>query len=143
MEAERLLRSQWSKDVLLNMTFSLQHHLDNIYSSSSRNFAFNACTLKDYLIWQKVFRAELNRLLGLENHPSVSLAVNQIQSVERGAYVEEKYALDIGEGVQAPIYLLVPKQDPPYNPMLVFMGMSPARNTALALILMRRLPVST
>jgi len=113
------------------MTFSLQHHLDNIYSSSPRKFAFNACTLKEYLIWQNAFRAELNRLLGLENHPSASLAVNHIQSVERGAYVEEKYALDVGEGVQAPIYLLIPKQEPPYKPIIVFHGHDPSAQYCL------------
>jgi len=45
------------------MSFTLQHHLDNLYSSSPRKFAFSARTLKDYSIWQADFRAELTRLL--------------------------------------------------------------------------------
>jgi len=111
--------------------FSLQEHLDQIYTSNQRKFSFNARTLKDYFIWQNTFRAELNRLLGLENHPPASLTINHIQSVERGAYIEEKYALDVGEGVEAPIFLLVPKQEPPYKPILIFHGHDPSAQYCL------------
>ena len=113
------------------MSFSLQPHLDKLYSSYPRKFSFNARTLKDYLIWQKAFRTELTRVLGLEKHPSASLAVESIQNIDRGSYIEDKLSLDVGEGVQAPIYLLTPKQEPPYKPILVFHGHDPSAQYCL------------
>lgn len=107
-------------------SFSLQDHLDKVYSTSPRKFAFNARTLKEYSIWQADFRTELTRLLGLENHPPAPLAVESIQSIDRGSYTEEKLSLDVGEGIQAPIYLLTPKHEPPYKPLLVFHGHDPS-----------------
>ncbi|HET9912236.1 MAG TPA: alpha/beta hydrolase family protein, partial [Anaerolineales bacterium] len=106
--------------------FSLQEHLNTTYSKTSRKFAFHARTLKDYLTWQTALRAELSRLLGLQNHPPAALAVQNIRSVDRGAFTEEKLALDVGEGVQAPLYVLIPKQEPPYQPVLVFHGHDPS-----------------
>jgi hypothetical protein len=113
------------------MSISLQGHLNTIYSSSLRKFAFTARTLKDYLIWQQTFRGELARLLRLEKHPAAPLRTESIQSIDRGKYVEEKCALDVGEGVQAPIYLLTPKQEPPYKPALVFHGHDPSAQYCL------------
>jgi len=113
------------------MSFTLQHHLDNIYSSSPRKYAFAARTLKDYLVWQQSFREELTCLLGLENHPPASLTTEHIQTIDRGTYIEEKLRLDVGEGVQTPIYLLTPKQEPPYKPILVFHGHDPSAQYCL------------
>jgi len=112
-------------------TFSLQNHLDDIYSAGPRRFAFNARTLKDFLIWQTDFRAELTRLLGLENHPSASPATRHIQAIDRDTYTEEKLSLNVGEGVQAPIYLLMPKHEPPYKPIIVFHGHDPSAQYCL------------
>jgi hypothetical protein len=106
--------------------FSLQRHLNDIYSASDRRLAFHSRTLKDYLLWQTALRAELSRLLGLQNHPTASLAVQNIRSLDRGTFTEEKLALDVGEGVQAPLYMLTPKQEPPYQPVLVFHGHDPS-----------------
>jgi hypothetical protein len=106
--------------------FSLQQHLNGIYSASHRRLAFHARTLKDYLLWQTALRAELSRLLGLQNHPPASLAAQNIRSLDRGNFTEEKLALDVGEGVQAPLYVLTPKQEPPYRPVLVFHGHDPS-----------------
>jgi dienelactone hydrolase len=76
-------------------------------------------------------RAELNHLLGLQNHPPASLAVQNIRSVDRGTFTEEKLALDVGEGVQAPLYVLTPKQESPYKPVLVFHGHDPSAQYSL------------
>jgi len=108
------------------MPFTLQHHLNTIYSAHPRKFAFSARTLKDYLIWQTDFRTELTHLLGLENHPPAPCTAEHIQTIDRGLYTEEKLSLDVGEGVQAPIYLLTPKHEPPYKPILVFHGHDPS-----------------
>ena len=111
--------------------FSLQKHLDRIYSESARKFGFTASTIKDYFLWQSAFRAELTRLLGLQNHPPASLVMQKIHGVDSGAFIEEKYALDVGEGVRAPVYLLIPKQKPPYQPILVFHGHDPSAQYCL------------
>jgi len=112
-------------------TFSLQSHLDQVYSSSPRKFEFKARTLKDYRIWQTNFHIELSRLLDLENHSPASLVTEHVHTVDRGAYTEEKLSLDVGEGVQAPIYLLTPKHEPPYKPILVFHGHDPSAQYCL------------
>lgn len=111
--------------------FSLQQHLDDIYSAGLRKFAFNSRTLKDYRLWQTALRAEVSRLLGLQNHPPAPLLAQSIRSVDRGRFTEEKVALDVGEGVQAPLYVLIPKQEPPYNPILVFHGHDPSAQYCL------------
>lgn len=112
-------------------SFSLQPHLDDIYSASPRTFAFHDRTLKEYSTWQTAFRAELTRLLGLQNHSSPSLATQRIHVVDRGTIIEEKLALDVGEGVQAPLYMLIPKSEPPYKPILVFHGHDPSAQYCL------------
>src|SRR5262249_35925503 len=42
-----------------------------------------------------------------------------------GDYVEERYALDVGEGVAAPMFILIPKTPPPYKAILAFHGHGP------------------
>jgi len=111
--------------------FTLQPHLDRLYASSQRNFSLNTRSLKDYLIWQTTARIELTRLLGLENHPPASLTVKSIHSIERETYIEEKLRLDVGEGVQAPMYLLTPKHKPPYKCILTFHGHDPSAQYCL------------
>jgi Abhydrolase family len=115
----------------MTMSFSLQKHLNKIYSESSRKFAFNARTLKDYIVWQTAFRDELTRLLGLQYHTPASLVTQKIYAIDRGNFIEEKHALDVGESVQAPIYLLIPKHEPPYKPILVFHGHDPSAQYCL------------
>jgi hypothetical protein len=111
--------------------FSLQEHLDRIYAASPRKFAFAAQTLEEYSLWQSAFRTELARLLGLQNHSPASLITQKIHSLDRGTFIEEKYSLDVGEGIQAPLYLLVPKRQPPYRAILVFHGHDPSAQYCL------------
>jgi dienelactone hydrolase len=111
--------------------FSLQRQLNDMYSARPRTLAFQAGTLKDYPLWQASLRAELRSLLGLQNHPPAGFAVQKIHSADRGKFIEEKLALDVGEGVQAPLYVLTPKQEPPYQPILVFHGHDPSAQYCL------------
>lgn len=71
-------------------------------------------------------RVRLRQILGLAERPSVPVNAVLLQSVDCGSYVEEKYSLDVGEGVAAPMYLLVPKTEPPYTPILAFHGHDPS-----------------
>src|SRR5207244_6709608 len=62
-------------------------------------------------------------LLGITGRtiPS-SPSVECLYTTDCGDYSEEKLALDVGEGVFAPIYLLIPKTPPPYKPILAVPG---------------------
>jgi dienelactone hydrolase len=104
----------------------MQPHLDRIYAEQPRKFAFTARTLSEYAAWQTDFRVELTSLLGLDNHPPASLAAEKVHTIDRGTCLQEKYSLDSGEGVQTPLYLLIPKREPPYRPILVFHGHDPS-----------------
>lgn len=111
--------------------FSLQNHLDQIYARRCHKFTFTASTLEEYSIWQTAFRTELTSLLGLSCHLPVPLAVEKCQHIDRGTCIEEKYRLDAGEGVQMPLYVLVPKLVPPFKPVLVFHGHDPSAQYCL------------
>lgn len=107
--------------------FLLQPHADTVYESTPRRLAFRAQTQADFRTWQEELRQKVVALLGLSGRtPPQSVAAEFLTTVDRGRYVEEKYSLDAGEGVQIPVYLLVPKGAPPYRPVLVFHGHNPS-----------------
>lgn len=107
--------------------FALQSHVDYLYENKPRRLAFKAQTLDEFTVWQTALKAEVVRLLGLTGRtPPTNPAAELLQSVDRGEYVEEKYALEVGEGVPAPMYILVPKTPPPYKPIMVFHGHNPS-----------------
>ena len=106
--------------------FSLQRHLESLYAETPRRFAFRAATPGEYRSWKDAFRGELTQLLGLAGRQRPKAAAEKLRAEDRGRYVEEKYSLDVAEGVFAPIYVLVPKADPPFKPVLVFHGHNPS-----------------
>jgi dienelactone hydrolase len=66
-------------------------------------------------------------LLGLSGRSAPSNpAAERVQAIDRGDYVEEKYALDVGDVVPAPMYVLVPKTAPPYKAIMAFHGHAPS-----------------
>lgn len=71
-------------------------------------------------------RDRLAQLLGVARRPNVPVTAEKLQSVDCGSYIEEKYSLDVGDGVEAPMYLLVPKVAPPHTPILAFHGHDPS-----------------
>jgi dienelactone hydrolase len=109
----------------------MQPHLDRLYASQPHKFAFTAHSLKEYTSWQTAFRAELTHLLGLDQHSPVPIAVEMVSATDRGTCLQERYNLDSGEGVQTPLYLLIPKRKPPYRPILVFHGHDPSAQYCL------------
>jgi hypothetical protein len=107
--------------------FHLQDHLDSLYVSAPRQLAFNAGTVDEFAAWQRALRAKVLDLLGIAGRRlPQTVSAEPLASVDCGEYVEEKYALDVGEGVRAPMYLLVPKTPPPYKPILAFHGHNPS-----------------
>ena len=107
--------------------FLLQAHVDAVYEAAPRRLAFKARTPDEFGAWQAALRQKTLALLGLaERTPPESVAAEKLQAVERDGYVEEKYLLDAGEGVSIPTYLLIPRTEPPYRPVLVFHGHNPS-----------------
>jgi dienelactone hydrolase len=109
----------------------MQNHLDSIYTTLPRKFVLTARTLTEFSTWQSAFRNELRSLLGLNHHSPASLAVREIKTDDRDSCVEQKYYLDTGEGVQTPLYLLIPKKEPPFKSILVFHGHDPSAQYCL------------
>lgn len=103
------------------MMFTLQRHLDDLSAQTPR-LALRAHTSAELQIWQSTLRSEIARLLGIAERQAAPVNAEKIASIDRGAYVEEKYRLDCGEHVQTPMYLLVPKGAPPFKPILAFHG---------------------
>ncbi len=106
--------------------FHLQAQLDQLYAQKPRQLSFRAASDAEFAAWKQTLRAKLAELLGLAGRGlPVSVTVKRIQAIDRGMYVEEKYAMDVGDGVQAPLYVLVPKMPPPYKTILAFHGHVP------------------
>ena len=105
--------------------FGLQGHVDHLYHDEPRRLAFRAETMDEYAAWKTLLRRELFDLLGLTGRivPENPRA-EVVQTIQRDGYVEIKHALDVGEGVAAPIYVLVPEAPPPYKPVMAFHGHS-------------------
>ncbi len=107
--------------------FTLQNHLDYLYDTHPRQMAFKAQTVDEFKTWQHSLRGEVVRLLGLTGRtPPVNPKAEKVRAVDRGKYVEELYALDVGEGVTANMYVLVPKTAPPYKAIMAFHGHNPS-----------------
>lgn len=107
--------------------FALQSHVDYLYQNKPHRLALSARTLDEFKVWQTAFRAEVVNLLGLAGRtPPLNPRADKLQAIDRGEYIEEKYALDVGEGVTAPMYILVPKTAPPYKAVMVFHGHNPS-----------------
>lgn len=106
--------------------FELQSHADALFAQP-RQLAFSATTLDEYALWKAALHRKLIEALGLAGRvPPRTVHAEPVQQVDRGAYTEEKFALDAGESVQIPAYILRPKSAPPYKPVLVFHGHNPS-----------------
>lgn len=106
--------------------FALQPHLDMLDSTRRPRFSLRARAVSEFQEWQSEFRAELARVLGLTGRARVPVVTEQVGVKDCGLYLEEKYALDVGDEVLAPIYVLVPKREPPFQTILVFHGHDPS-----------------
>ena len=107
--------------------FELQAHLDTLYDAGPRRLAFDASTRDAFALWQAALRRAVAEALGIAGRlPPQHVRAEHLRTHDRGAYREEKWALDAGEGVQIPAYVLVPNAQPPYKPILVFHGHNPS-----------------
>jgi dienelactone hydrolase len=107
--------------------FHLQQHVASLYANQPRQLAFQARSVDQFAAWKRALRAKIGEVLGLSGRTVPSTASAEcLQAIDRGDYVEEKHALDVGEGIRAPMYLLIPKAAPPYKAVLAFHGHDPS-----------------
>ena len=107
--------------------FHLQHQVDSMFANQPKQLAFRARSVDEFNSWKPLLQAKFRDLLGIAGRvPPANPRADLLQSVDRGSYVEEKYALDVGENVRAPMYLLVPKAPAPYKTVLGFHGHDPS-----------------
>ena len=93
----------------MSTQFDLQSHVDYLYQNKPKRLAFQAETLAVFEQWQQELRAEVLNILGLAGRKGIPVQAKKLQTIDRGNYVEEKYALDVGEGTQAP-YVFIGSQ---------------------------------
>ena len=105
--------------------FGLQSHVDTLYAQP-RTMAFDASTPEEFAVWRDELRAEVRRLLRIEDRvlPDM-IRAEKVHSIPREGYTEEKYALFTGE-IDSPVYVLIPDAPPPYKPIMVFHGHNPS-----------------
>ena len=106
--------------------FDLQQQLDHLYAHQPRQLAFRATSAREFEAWKNTLRAKLASLLGIAGRVlPAQVKAERLQTIDRGEYHEEKYALDVGDAF-APMYVLVPKAPPPYKALLAFHGHAPS-----------------
>lgn len=97
--------------------------------SQTRRFALRASTPEAFADWQRTLRHALRDALRIGDFAAPvpgTVSAEKLHQVQRAGYTEEKYALDVGGGEQAPLYVLVPDAPPPYKPIMVFHGHNPS-----------------
>jgi len=104
------------------MQFQLQSHLDAIYREMNHQFEFTAKQIDEARDWQSDFRSALQECLKISGRtlptdPTTTL----ISSRDKDTYVEEKHLLSV-DGVATPLYMLIPKAEPPYQTVMAFHG---------------------
>ena len=106
--------------------FDLAAHFDTLYAARASRLALQARTRDDFLAWQARIREATAQMLGVDASAPPAGAAEQIHSRDRGGFQEIKLALTGDDGVQIPVYLLVPSVEPPYRPIVLFHGHNPS-----------------
>ena len=123
--------------------FHLQAHVDHLYQQP-RKLAFQARSPAEFERWQRDLRGKVAELLGITGRKlPATVEARLITRTDRGSYTEEKLAIDTDEGTQTPLYVLVPKTEPPYKPIPVFHGHNPSVHYVLGTTPMRKRGSST
>lgn len=102
--------------------FWLQPHLAFLDARLTHRLAMHASGVQEFRQWQLELRREIVYRLGLAERAPMAIKADRLGAIDRGAFVEEKYSLQVGERAHAPMYVLVPKRAPPFKTILVFHG---------------------
>lgn len=114
---------------MINNPFALQKHIDLLFSSLTPIESAPQAIAEEELAGP--IKTELQKLLGLANRQPDHLIVKVEKVYHQPTYHEEHVTLNIGEQVQIPIVVLVPKRQPPFKPILVFHGHEPGADYVL------------
>ncbi len=111
--------------------FELQTHLDRIYETTERLFTFDVTDPSSARAWQIVFRVALHEALKIDYRELPDdLSAEYIATSDQGTYIQDKYALKYDD-IAIPMYLLIPKAEPPYKPIVAFHGHGMGANLIL------------
>ncbi len=111
--------------------FRLDQHLEDLYRRTARPLGVQTGTVAQCNLWKAQLRSAVLRLLGIAGRKRPRPSACKLSEIDCGKYVEQKWSLDVGEGVAAPMYLLIPKTPPPWKPILVVHGHNPSAQTML------------
>jgi len=104
------------------MDFHLQGHMNNLYEQTDHLFEFHAEELEVALEWQADLHRALSYCLKITGRALPEQITTEIlSSTDKGSYIEEKHLIII-DSVPAPMYMLIPKGEPPYTPVMAFHG---------------------
>lgn len=111
---------------MLEHSFHLQKHLDELQARDFTRLALRGESQAAFAAWKAELSAELAHCLGLSLRPvEKTIPAVHLSSQQLEGYRKEKFALDAGEGVQIPVYLLTPDGRAPSHTLLVFHGHEP------------------
>lgn len=94
----------------------------HLYRPEDAPYRFKAGNLGEAVHWQAETRDLLARTVGFQDLPTVPLAPKLLERVDKGDYIREKVLLRTGEAALMPVYLLIPKGEPPFPGILAFHG---------------------
>jgi dienelactone hydrolase len=86
-------------------------YVSTLFAATHRRFAFRAGEAEEARAWQREFRPELARLLGLDAiaaHGAPPLAARLVAAEEQPDHIREEWRLETEPGFQLPFYLLRP-----------------------------------
>jgi dienelactone hydrolase len=102
--------------------FQLQTHLNTIYQQTEHQFEFTAQQRDEAQVWQNKFREALHDNLRVSNRiVPANPTTEKLSTIDKGSYIEEKHVLSV-DGVATPLYMLIPKTEPPYRTVMAFHG---------------------
>jgi hypothetical protein len=106
--------------------FGLQHHRDFLYKECKRPLMADARTPEEFAERRTAQREDIRRRPGLTDRESPPITARTLQALDREISREEKIRLSADEGVWIALCVLIPKQPPPFKPVLVFPGHDPS-----------------
>jgi len=104
-------------------TFNYQKHIEALYKSASRQFAFSAKSFDEFKEWKISFRPRLLEALGISrmqaNLSYYQPTAKQVSSEDLGDYIREKWYLMVEPTVPLPFWLLLPRNKSKYLPLVL------------------------
>lgn len=99
------------------------HGLWQLYQPEKAPYRFQATERVGAETWQQSARRALRQTIGFQEIHPAPLQATKIETVDKGAYVREKWILPTFPGALMPFYLLIPKHgSPPYPCAVAFHG---------------------